>query len=90
MTAPEAGQGPPDQEAVMLALRKAVEGVFSDFGEFSTRWLLVGETLTADNERALWLASSEGAKPWDTLGLAYFVIERERAGIHRQFGQEPD
>lgn len=32
-----------------------------------------------DNERGLWIATSEGAKPWDTLGLMQHAIHIEQA-----------
>lgn len=80
----------PDQDAVNIALREAIEGTLARFGEFPTRWVLAAETVGQDNERALWLATAEGARPWDTIGLAGFLIERERAGIHRALNQKPD
>jgi hypothetical protein len=71
----------PDPNAVQRALTEAVEGALSAHGEYATKWVLVAESLGADGERGLWLATAKGAKPWDTLGLFGFAVELERTKI---------
>jgi hypothetical protein len=69
-----------DAEAVLQALTAAIEGAFTSNGEFPTRWVLIAEGVGVDdNERGLWLATSEGAKPWETLGLMQHAIHIEQA-----------
>jgi len=71
----------PDPQTVHAALREAVEGTLRRFGELPARYVLVVETLSAsDGDRGLWTAASEGAKPWDTLGLlsCFEAAEREK------------
>lgn len=72
---------PVDQEAVLDAMRTAIEGVLMSFGVYPTKWVLVAEALGADRERSLWTASSEDAQSWDVLGMLAFADARYRAQI---------
>jgi hypothetical protein len=76
---------PPDGETIRTEVGAAIEEVLRRHGEFTTKWLVVVESVGPDNLPGLWLATTKGAKPWDTLGMLDFACELERSEItHRQ------
>lgn len=68
------------QQRALEALRDAIMKTFQDHGEFPTRWVLLAEGVgVEDNLRGLWVATSEDAKPWDTLGMLMHATHMEQA-----------
>jgi hypothetical protein len=76
--------GHADPEAVIAALREGIEGGLGRHDEVPTKWVLISETVGIDGERGLWLATSEGAKPWDIMGLLQWALAQEQAGAMRE------
>ena len=53
-------------------------------GDLVGRFLLVAEVIDAETgERATVSVVPDDAMPWDTMGLASFVLAREQAGVAR-------
>lgn len=77
-------EGHADPEAVIAALREGIEGGLGRHGEVPTKWILVSEAVGIDGERALWMATSKDAKPWDIMGLLQWAFAQEQAGAMRE------
>lgn len=79
------GRDGPEQEAVRLALRDAVEGVLRQHGEYPTKWVFLAEAMgAADGERTFWLTMGEATKPWDILGMAAFADALTREAVRNR------
>lgn len=77
-------EGHADPQAVIGALREGIEGGLGRHGEVPTKWILISEAVGIDGERALWMATSEDAKPWDLMGLLQWALAQEQAGAMRE------
>lgn len=51
-------------------------------------WIALVETIDENGERGLWSFASDGAKPWDTVGMMSYAMLREQAGITSSFLRE--
>lgn len=71
-------------DGVIDELRDSIEGAFGRHGEVPTKWILVSEAVGLDGVRGLWMATSEGAKPWDLMGLLRWAFAQEEAGAMRR------
>lgn len=68
---------------------EAVRGALgSAAGEMATRVVVLAETMDADGVVALWSATDDDSKPWQTLGLLMWAVQREQAELVRDFGGE--
>lgn len=67
-------------EEIQRRLEQAIPEAFSAEGGFTTKWLVVAETIGPEGERGVWTRTSPDLKPWDTIGLLEFAIAVERRG----------
>jgi hypothetical protein len=72
---------PVDERAVQEAVRRAVADALAPFGQHLDRWVMIGEAFGLDGQRAVWLATGEGTKAWEVLGLINFMDAMERGRI---------
>ncbi len=59
-----------------------IEGL--DPGAMVTKFVVVAEGIDTDGVRALYTATHEGAKAWDSIGLLTYALARENAQILRE------
>ena len=69
--------------AVVGAVRDAL---VAEVGEVATRVVVLAETIDADGLLALWSATDDDSKPWQTLGLLMWAVQREQAQMVQDFG----
>ncbi len=70
----------PEQERsaeIRRRLSEAVTGVLQTYGEFTTKWVVLAETVGEDSRPSLWMATADEARPWDTLGMLKFATHLE-------------
>ena len=63
------------RERVASAISEAMQSV----DEMVNKWVACVETIDSDGRRALWALTDPDAKPWDTLGMLTFAVQREQA-----------
>lgn len=73
-----------DLTSLGAQLEDAVAEVLRAHGAMAATFVIVSESIEAETgERCLLTSTSEGAKPWTTLGLLEYALQVERAGIAR-------
>ena len=70
-------------EEVCNKIADAISNILGAEAEMVTRWVVLIETLDKDGDRGLWSLSDHDAKPWDTLGMLMFGVQKEQARISR-------
>jgi hypothetical protein len=70
--------------ALGAELRDALAGAISDVvgeheGGMATRFVLLLETVGADGNLGLWTFTSEGMRPYETLGMLAYGMQVEQA-----------
>lgn len=77
----------PDPQDTAQSVVEAVRGALgANAGEMATRVVVIAETMDADGQVALWSATDDDSKSWQTLGLLMWAVQREQAGIVKDFG----
>jgi hypothetical protein len=70
-------------EEVCDKIASAISNILGEEAEMVTRWVVLVETLDKDGDRGLWSLADHDAKPWDTLGMLMFGVQKEQARISR-------
>ena len=67
-----------------VAITDAISGAMGAEGQFVTKWVALVEVANPEGEREMWSFTSEGMKPWDSLGMMTHAIHMEQATTVRE------
>jgi hypothetical protein len=66
-------------EQLQGAIDHAIADGLRGNSEMATKWLALVEVMDGEGERALYMATSEGMKSWESLGLLMFGVQHEQS-----------
>lgn len=70
-----------DERRVVVDAVNAVRNSLTTHGIMATRVVILAETIEPDGSVALWTATDDDLKAWQTLGMLTCAVQREQAGI---------
>jgi hypothetical protein len=75
-------------EPLQAAIESAIADGLRGNSEMATKWLALVEVMDDEGTRAIYMTSSTGLKPWDSLGMLTFGIQAEQAQAMSPRGDE--